>query len=67
MLLYRVTKVNPDTLVIKDKKTKTDVSVPYGICVWSTGIAPQTISKTIMERVPYQKKGYAIPSVHVLV
>ena len=47
-----------------DKKTREEVSVPYGICVWSTGVAPQSITKTIMNRIPYQNKGLAANVVH---
>lgn len=58
ILNIRVTRVDSKMLVMKDKKTRKEVSVPYGICVWSTGIAPTPIAKTIMERIPYQSKGW---------
>ena len=57
ILCVRVTKVDSRALSMVDKKTREEICVPYGICVWSTGVAPQPITKTIMNRIPYQKKG----------
>ena len=53
----RVTEVAAKDLCIMDKATKVTKRVPYGICVWSTGVAPVPITKTIMERIPAQGKG----------
>ena len=57
LFVSRVTAVGPDEISITDKKTKDMEKHPYGICVWSTGVAPLPITKTIMERVPAQGRG----------
>ena len=41
-------------LVIMDKKTKEKREVPYGVCVWATGVAPVPITKSFMEAIPEQ-------------
>ena len=55
-----MTEVTAKDLCIKDKLTNVTERVPYGICVWSTGVAPVPITKTIMERIPAQGKGYIV-------
>ena len=57
LFVSRVTAVGPDVISVTDKKTKVVDKYPYGICVWSTGVAPLPVTKTIMERVPAQGKG----------
>ena len=55
--IARVTSVNSRSLSMMDKRAHKEISVPYGICVWSTGVAPQPVTKTIMDRIPYQRNG----------
>lgn len=47
-----------DKVIITDKKTKEKKEMPYGVCVWSTGVAPIPLTKQFMAQVPEQGKGY---------
>jgi len=45
----RVKTVNPTVLVTFDKKLKRDINMPYGMCVWATGIEPVSVVKKLCE------------------
>ena len=53
----RVAEVKKNSLVIMDKKTKLKEEVPYGLCVWSTGVSPTPLTKSFMGSIPEQGKG----------
>ncbi len=53
----RVTAVGADEISIQNKATKETEKRPYGVCVWSTGLAPLPITTTIIQRVTGQNKG----------
>lgn len=49
-----VTKVEKNVVTVKDI-TKNEIrDVPFGTCVWSTGIAPQELTKKVMKKIPGQ-------------
>ncbi|KAJ3079088.1 hypothetical protein HK102_004040, partial [Quaeritorhiza haematococci] len=54
----RVVKVEKDQLVYrkKDKKEGDNdvVTLPFGLCVWSTGVGQREISKKLLQRLPEQ-------------
>lgn len=43
---------------LMDSKTKEVKSMGYGMCVWSAGNAPRSITKKIMKEVPGQTNRY---------
>lgn len=49
-----------------DKVTKETERRPYGVCVWSTGVAPLPITTTIIQRVTGQNKGSVSACTHIL-
>ena len=53
-----VTKVEKNFVTVKDI-TKNEIhDVPFGTCVWSTGIAPQELTKKVMKKIPGQTNRY---------
>ena len=52
---HRVVEVTPREVVLKDKATKEITKLPYGMCVWSTGVAPQDITKKLIAKLPQQR------------
>ena len=46
----RVKEVKPDAVVYLDKKTQQMMELPFGMCVWSTGIDVVAITKQLMGR-----------------
>ncbi|CAG8569872.1 10933_t:CDS:2, partial [Ambispora leptoticha] len=56
----RVSKVNQDSIVYKDKLTGQEKEQPYGLVLWSTGIAMNPLTRTISERLPEQKNTRAL-------
>lgn len=53
----RVAEVTADKVTVVDKKTKEKKQLPYGVCVWSTGIAATPLTEAFMASVPEQGKG----------
>jgi NADH dehydrogenase FAD-containing subunit len=49
-----VTKVEKNCVTVKRMETNQLIKVPFGTCVWSTGIAPQNLTKKIMTKIPGQ-------------
>lgn len=50
----RVKAVNPTELVVLDKRTGALVTLPYGVCMWSTGLRQKKIVRTIASKIPEQ-------------
>ena len=46
-----------DKVIVQDKKTGVNQEMPYGLCVWSTGVAPTDLTMQFMANVPEQGKG----------
>lgn len=61
----RVTSVGEREVTVTDKKSGATRSIPYGICVWSTGVAPQPITKTIMSKAG-QGRGWVASTLHIV-
>lgn len=55
--LHRVKAVTAEKVTVQDKKTGVIKEMPYGLCVWSTGVAPAELTKQFMAKVPEQGKG----------
>lgn len=53
----RVKEVTADKVSVQDKKTGEIKHLPYGLCVWSTGVAPTPLTQQFMAQVPEQGKG----------
>ncbi|KAF9905779.1 hypothetical protein EC991_001317 [Linnemannia zychae] len=48
----RVVKVNPTSVVFKDKATGKQLEVPFGVCLWSTGVGMTPLVKTLVAKLP---------------
>jgi len=48
----RVQSVKPDKVIYLDKKTKQLMEIPFGLCVWSTGIDTVQFTKQLQSRLP---------------
>ncbi|KAF9175599.1 hypothetical protein BGX21_003209 [Mortierella sp. AD011] len=48
----RVGKVNPTSVIYKDKATGKEVEIPFGICLWSTGVGMTPLVKTLVAKLP---------------
>ncbi|KAF9109600.1 hypothetical protein BGX27_007419 [Mortierella sp. AM989] len=48
----RVGKVNPTSVLYKDKATGKESEIPFGICLWSTGVGMTPLVKTIVSKLP---------------
>ena len=53
----RVNKVDVELITVTDGATKQQGELPYGMCVWATGVAPLPVTKTFMQRLGYAKEG----------
>ena len=49
-----VVGVEADTIHLRNAKTKSESSLPYGMCVWCAGIAPRDVTKQMMMDIPGQ-------------
>ncbi len=49
-----VTEVEDGILHLLDAETKEKKLMPFGMCVWATGIAPRDLSKQMMAKIPGQ-------------
>lgn len=56
----RVLEVTPDKIVYLDKKDNKKIDLPYGLCVWSTGIKPIPLISSLISTIPGQKNHVAI-------
>lgn len=56
----RVKEVTPAAIVCMDKKTKRVYDIPYGLCVWSTGVGPRALTKALISKVPAQSNYRAL-------
>ncbi|CAG8514687.1 1415_t:CDS:10 [Ambispora gerdemannii] len=56
----RVSKIKEDYIVYKDKLTGQEIEQPYGLVLWSTGIAMNPLTKAISEKLPEQKNTRAL-------
>ena len=50
----RVVGVGEKDVSIMDKKTRKTETVPYGLCVWSAGIAARPVTKQLIGATPGQ-------------
>ncbi|XP_028392983.1 external alternative NAD(P)H-ubiquinone oxidoreductase B1, mitochondrial-like [Dendronephthya gigantea] len=57
---HMVTKVERNCVTVKKMETNEVINVPFGTCVWSTGIAPQELTKKIMKKIPGQTNRHAL-------
>ena len=46
----RVLQVKPNAVLYKDKKTQQTLELPFGMCVWSTGIDAVQLTRTLQQR-----------------
>lgn len=56
----RVQEVKPDQLILLDKQTNSKETIDYGLCVWSTGIAPNPLTRHVITTFPNQANKFAI-------
>jgi len=49
----RVVKVNPTSVVYKDKATGEESEAPFGVCLWSTGVGMTTLVKSLVAKLPH--------------
>ena len=47
---HRVVEVTPREVIFKEI-----TKLPYGMCVWSTGVTPQDITKKLIAKLPQQR------------
>ena len=52
----RVTAVEKENIVILDKATNQKTPVPYGTCIWSTGVAQTELAKSLITSLPETQK-----------
>lgn len=48
----RVVKVDPTSVVYKDKRTNEISIVPFGVCLWATGVGMTPLVKTLVAKLP---------------
>ncbi|KAF8940083.1 hypothetical protein BGZ58_007770 [Dissophora ornata] len=48
----RVVKVNPTSVLYKDKTTGKEMEAPFGVCLWSTGVGMTPLVKTLVASLP---------------
>ncbi|KAF8950988.1 hypothetical protein BGZ46_004221 [Entomortierella lignicola] len=48
----RVNKVNEKSIIYKDKATGKEVEIPFGVCLWSTGVGMTPLVKTLVSKLP---------------
>eukprot|EP00937_MAST-01D_sp_MAST-1D-sp2_P007813 g7813.t1 len=56
----RVKSVGPEAITCMDKKTKRLYEIPYGLCVWSTGVGPRPLTRALIDKVPEQSNYRAL-------
>lgn len=50
----RVKGLEEREVLLMDAKTKEMTKLPYGVCVWSTGIAPHTLTAKLIDKIEKQ-------------
>ena len=55
--LFRVTEVGEKEVTLMNKATCEKYKVPYGMCVWSTGVSPRELTQKKMQSFQNQKRG----------
>lgn len=48
----RVSKVNPKSVIYKDKASGKEYETPFGVCLWSTGVGMTPLVKTLVAKLP---------------
>ncbi|KAG0329372.1 hypothetical protein BGZ99_002378 [Dissophora globulifera] len=48
----RVVKVNETTVVYSDKSTGKEFQLPFGVCLWSTGVGMTPLVKSLVTKLP---------------
>eukprot|EP01132_Coremiostelium_polycephalum_P005421 gene5421-6760_t len=56
----RALEVKPDRLVVRKKGSTENVEIPFGLCVWATGVGPNKLTKHLCESIPEQDNSRAI-------
>ena len=56
----RVKEVSAHAITCMDKKTKEVYNIPYGLCVWSTGVGPRPLTSALISKVPAQSNYRAL-------
>lgn len=56
----RVKAVKPTELVVLDKRTGANVTLPYGVCMWSTGLRQKKIVRNLVASIPEQTHKVAL-------
>ncbi|KYQ93787.1 calcium-binding EF-hand domain-containing protein [Tieghemostelium lacteum] len=56
----RVIEVKKDAIVVLKKGDTKPYEIPFGMCVWATGVGPSQLTKTFCETVPEQQHNRAI-------
>lgn len=56
MIIHRVMSVDSNVVKLKDKATGNISTIPYGMCVWSTGIAPRQLTSHMIDKIQNEKK-----------
>ncbi|CAG8433624.1 1197_t:CDS:10 [Ambispora gerdemannii] len=56
----RVSKIKDNCIVYTDKRTGEEKELPYGLTLWSTGIAMNPLTRTISEKLDEQKNTRAL-------
>lgn len=57
---HRVNEVSPNEIVALDRKAKEIHRIPYGVCVWSTGLKQRSLIATIQSKLKNQKHQIAL-------
>lgn len=58
--LCRVQKVRERDIVFDDKTSKKTHVMPYGLCVWATGVGPRPLVQAFCKRIPEQTNNRAV-------
>eukprot|EP00808_Paulinella_micropora_P007179 g55014.t1 len=60
LLNTRTVKVEKGAVTIYDKVTKKQETLPYGICVWATGVGPRSLTSKLIDKIPAQTNKRAL-------
>lgn len=56
-MLCRVVSVEDGKVTLLDKASGDKCTIPCGMCVWSTGVAPRELTRSMMKKIQNQKRG----------
>nr|AOE43307.1 calcium-binding EF-hand domain-containing protein [Rostrostelium ellipticum] len=56
----RVTEVQPNKLVVVSKADRKTYEMPFGMCLWATGVGPRPITAKLCDSIPEQRNNRAI-------